>query len=190
MIQLLRPGCDIFSDPEVMAQIRSFVIVFRPNVWPQLVNWTTFPMRTALLNIWAAFRHHEITKPNDPVPWQWVEMANFFERLLSFAHTGQQKFLPTKLLNVLGLASSIKDRGYPTLTRAVDMRNGIPTVTVATWPVADGKPILGATSAIEYHWNDSIANVRTLPLSEPARWPGGHLSDAGKQAGRAPRHLI
>jgi hypothetical protein len=143
----------LWNHPSVLDQIQANVILFKPEVcsqyslsvypeqplsslqvYPNLYNWTTYPLVTFLEQIYEqaenAVKHG---KRPEPV---WIEICCAAERALNYMHTGNTAVIATSVMNPLWIGRSIVKDGFPCFNpRIVAIRaNSTITITDRKWP--------------------------------------------------------
>ncbi|KAM6489215.1 hypothetical protein JOM56_015385 [Amanita muscaria] len=127
LTKIIRPLTYSWNHPVLMDKLK-------PQAYPMIYNWTTYPLTTLLAKIWKqgydAWMQHR-----HPDTLQ-VELCSALERALNFMHTGNVAVIATSAMNPLWIGLSIIHDGLPCLNEAI-----LPTVAnkilidKAQWPL-------------------------------------------------------
>lgn len=109
------------------------------QIFPQLYNWTTFPLVSLLDTL---YRHgkHALDRGLHPEPI-FVELAAAAERAYNYMHTGNTAVIATSVMNPLWLGRSILKDGMPSLNpKIVSLESGARIAVVKRkWPWDNAK---------------------------------------------------
>ncbi|KAI5999940.1 hypothetical protein EDD15DRAFT_2362477 [Pisolithus albus] len=134
---IIHPLSRMTSHPTVLQVIKRHVVVFRQDVLPSIVEWTTFGLCTALRVLWSM---HQLNLENGiPVPPYCVELTAALERALNFSHTGNPKVLSKGLMDPLWLSLSCMSDGMPCVSPIVSLETSehlTLRVRRSEWPVS------------------------------------------------------
>ncbi|KAG2045993.1 hypothetical protein BDR06DRAFT_1015119 [Suillus hirtellus] len=129
------PLASSWSHPTIFQALRPHLLVLTSEAFPQVYQWTTYPITSLLERIWDHFcpLMERGGKPAPPV----IELCSVLERALAYAHTGNTKVIATSLMRPLWLVQSLLEHGLPTFSPSVRFAAppSIPvTISPADWP--------------------------------------------------------
>ncbi|KAG1720751.1 hypothetical protein EDB19DRAFT_1835830 [Suillus lakei] len=136
--EMVVPLASSWSHPAIFQALRPHLFVLTSDVrcsylwaFPQIYQWTTYPITSLLERIWDHFRPL-IEKGAKPAP-QVIELCSVLERALAYAHTGNAKVIATSLMRPLWLVQSLLEHGLPTFSPSVRFA-AAPSIPVAISP--------------------------------------------------------
>ncbi|KAG2028654.1 hypothetical protein BDR03DRAFT_1019517 [Suillus americanus] len=133
---IIIPLAQAWSHPDIFDVLRPHLVIFTPEAFPSLYQWTTFGVTSLLERIWK-HEHPLLKKGLKPTP-ETVELCSVLERTLAYAHTGNAKVIATSLMRPFWLVQSLLQQGIPTLSTKIRMSSSpltTPiTVSPADWP--------------------------------------------------------
>jgi hypothetical protein len=146
----------------ILTQIKATIVVFKPLFWPWALTLTMKPLQSLQNALWKSYSSGP--RESLDLDWRAIELMAICDRLLEYAATGNGKVLPSALLSRLYVRKALYDTGWPTFTKALDIRDvsdsNPPNIALSDWPLnPEGRPLLCATAAMKYHYNDSVVNV-------------------------------
>ena len=106
------------------------------KVFPEIYNWTTYPLCVLLDKIW----HSEwaaIQAGKQPNPYM-VELCAVIEHLLAYGHTGNAKVISQGLMKPLWVSRSILELGMPCFLPIIDIGpppSSLIHLDIGKWPV-------------------------------------------------------
>lgn len=112
-------------------------IMSRPQIIPNLFQWTTFPITSLLDAVWSQYERQLDNEPDiDP---HVIETVSILERSINYAHTGAARVLTRGLMDVSWLSLGIIFDGLPTLSKHFASHPGLVsgslTLLPESWPV-------------------------------------------------------
>ncbi|KIL55667.1 hypothetical protein M378DRAFT_17747 [Amanita muscaria Koide BX008] len=159
-----------WNHPSILEEIKSRVVIFKPEAYPMLYNWTTYPLTRLLRRVWrvgqAAFTRNE-----KPCPTL-VELCSALERALNFMHTGNVAVIATSAMNPLWIGLSIIHDGHPCLNPSiVPSVMGSTFVNVLQWPLNENRMPKSASRCAqirtygEGHYNTFFAHLAMATIN-------------------------
>ncbi|KAH7917084.1 hypothetical protein BV22DRAFT_1052696, partial [Leucogyrophana mollusca] len=149
-----------WSRPSVLQPLKSHLIVFKPQLLPQVVQWTSYGICCLLEDGWKDSK--TLITNKQKVPPYMVETISMLERTLNFGHTGNARVLTRGTMEPAWLSMSLLQDGLPSISPmfalgAADQ----PTIKVRErhWPIesATGLPRLASQrSQILTYGNDHL----------------------------------
>ena len=142
----------LWSHPTILDVIKDHTILFKPEVfspsnyclptltvfqvYPELYNWTTFPLVTFIEKIYqqcSQMTHGDASAHPDPAL---VELCSVAERALNYMHTGNAAVIATSVMNPLWIGNAIVRDGLPCFnSRIVSLKHKGPvSVVLERWP--------------------------------------------------------
>ncbi|KAG1853395.1 hypothetical protein F4604DRAFT_1933291 [Suillus subluteus] len=125
------PLASSWSHPTIFQALRPHLFVLTSDAFPQIYQWTTYPITSLLERIWDHF-YPLIQKGVKPAP-QVIELCSVLERALAYAHTGNTRVIATSLMRPLWLVQSLLEHGLPTFSPSVRFA-AAPSIPVAISP--------------------------------------------------------
>ncbi|KAG1769738.1 hypothetical protein EV702DRAFT_1049616 [Suillus placidus] len=125
------PLASYWSHPTIFQALRPHLFVLTSDAFPQIYQWTTYPITSLLERIWDYFRPL-MDKGDKPTP-EVIELCSVLERALAYAHTGNAKVIATSLMRPLWLVQSLLEHGLPTFSPSVRFAPA-PSIPVAISP--------------------------------------------------------
>ncbi|KAI6102263.1 hypothetical protein F5141DRAFT_1135721 [Pisolithus sp. B1] len=125
------------SHPSILEDIKRHVVIFKQDVLPSIVEWTTYGICTALRSLWDM--HESNLETGLSIPHYYVELTSALERALNFSHTGNPKVLSRGVMDPLWLSLSCVADGMPCLSPLVytsSTENEMLRVRRSDWPVS------------------------------------------------------
>ncbi|KAH9845988.1 hypothetical protein C2E23DRAFT_745123 [Lenzites betulinus] len=159
-LKVMMPLTGACAHPTVLDAIKNTSTVFRPGVFPNLMLWTTYPVRVLLELFWQKVSPALIVGSNaTPNPVD-LELIAILERLVNFAHTGAMKVLTTGVMDRLWPSRAIVDHGFPCFSPALFLGgdNGLlPSVDLNDWPIHSitGYPLVASKRALEITYGNA-----------------------------------
>ncbi|KAI0819169.1 hypothetical protein BC628DRAFT_1342387 [Trametes gibbosa] len=136
-LKVMIPLTGACAHPTVLDAIKNTSTVFCPDVFPNLILWTTYPVRVLLDLFWVKVSPALIVGSNaTPNPVD-LELIAVLKRLVNFAHTGAMKVLTTGVMDRLWPSRAIIDNGFPCFSPALFLggKNGLlPSIDLHNWP--------------------------------------------------------
>ncbi|KAG2090773.1 uncharacterized protein F5147DRAFT_780230 [Suillus discolor] len=129
------PLASSWSHPTIFQALRPHLLVLTSEAFPQVYQWTTYPITSLLERIWDHFSPL-VERGVKPAP-QAIELCSVLERALAYAHTGNTKVIATSLMRPLWLVQSLLEHGLPTFSPSVRFAAppSIPiAISPADWP--------------------------------------------------------
>ncbi|KAI9429358.1 hypothetical protein H4582DRAFT_2150251 [Lactarius indigo] len=107
-------SCEGYGDSQMIRKvIKQHIIVLKPNAFPSLYDWVSYPITLLIKSIYDVERKR-IRKGLTPCHMH-VELVAALERALCFCHTGNAAVLATSLMGPLGLSKGALKDGFPML---------------------------------------------------------------------------
>ncbi|KAG1863248.1 hypothetical protein DFJ58DRAFT_912417 [Suillus subalutaceus] len=136
--EMVVPLASSWSHPTIFQALRPHLFVLTSDVrcsyswaFPQIYQWTTYPITSLLERIWDHF-YPLVQKGVKPAP-QVIELCSVLERALAYAHTGNTRVIATSLMRPLWLVQSLLEHGLPTFSPSVRFA-AAPSIPVAISP--------------------------------------------------------
>ncbi|KAI0069402.1 hypothetical protein K474DRAFT_1714289 [Panus rudis PR-1116 ss-1] len=111
--EILLPLARGYQHPFVIQSLRTALVVFKPDVFPNIYKWVNYPVVCALESLWKS-AHSQIRVGNEPSGYI-VELIAVLERAYNFSHTGHAKVISVGLMNALWCGKSLIKLGTPCL---------------------------------------------------------------------------
>ncbi|KAH9028272.1 hypothetical protein EDB85DRAFT_2147990 [Lactarius pseudohatsudake] len=163
----VRTGRSLFSDviwplvnlwrrKEVRGTIKDHVVIFKPEIFPSLFEWVSYPVTTLIETIYEQEmgKIQEDTEDEEPNQLK-LELLAALERTLCYCHTGNAACLATTLMRPLGLSRGLIKDGFPMLKNVFKEKNILEAmkrglqVDDRKWPLKDGYPAIASRKAQE-----------------------------------------
>ena len=118
----------------LLTHARQFHIHATTQVYPNLYNWTTYPLVAFLEQIYEQ-ADKALTNAKQPDPL-WVEVCCAAKRALNYMHTGNTAVITTSLMNPLWIGRSIPKDGLPCFNPSIVSVTFNSTIRMidAKWP--------------------------------------------------------
>ncbi|KAH9845958.1 hypothetical protein C2E23DRAFT_716408, partial [Lenzites betulinus] len=160
-LKVMMPLSSACAHPTVLDAIKATSKVFRPGVFPDLMLWTTYPLRVLLEQFWSKVSPSltpAVTTTPNPVD---LEMIAILERLINFAHTGAMKVLATGVMDKLWPSRAVVDHGFPCFSPALFLGGDtglLPSVSLNDWPrhLITGYPLVASKRALEITYGSDV----------------------------------
>ncbi|KAG9308132.1 hypothetical protein JVU11DRAFT_12486 [Chiua virens] len=154
--------CKQFIHPRTLDPILACVKPFKPEVIPNLLNWTTYPLTSLIELVWNQHKRAGIRLGQAIDPYH-VEFMSMLERCLNYAHTGSGKVLCKKLMLPHYMCLGIIHDGFPCLNQQVVpfMQLSMKVLHVETkfWARCpeDDRPLMGSKRVQELTYGKAYA---------------------------------
>ncbi|KAG8220318.1 hypothetical protein J3R82DRAFT_3522 [Butyriboletus roseoflavus] len=176
---IVRPLTRMWSHPSVLEQVKDHVKIFKPNILPHIVQWTSYGLCSILGSLYERFKTN--LQERIKIEPYWVELIGALERTLNFCHTGNAKVLTRGVMDPTWLSLSCVLDGLPALSNIVPLRY-TPHITVDIsrndWPLSKktGQPLMTSQRSFQLNYGlEEMAayvaifhikhSIRTLPPS-------------------------
>ncbi|KAH9828613.1 uncharacterized protein C8Q71DRAFT_912237 [Rhodofomes roseus] len=160
-----RTGAHIYRDiilshiqstlhPIILQRLRHHIVVFKPDVFPAIYHWMTFPVRVVLEKMYTSMVAD--LQQGRKQPALQIELLAMMERTLAYAHTGNAAVI-SGCMGPLWLKRSLLELGFPCLhpSMRLDVDNDFPlSISVTAWPCrpSDMTPLLASSRAFQLTW--------------------------------------
>ncbi|KIL64797.1 hypothetical protein M378DRAFT_178583 [Amanita muscaria Koide BX008] len=168
--KIIHPLAFAWNHPSILDEIKQRVILFKPEAYPAIYNWTTFPLTRVLRRVWRVGQDF-ISSKRQPCPTL-IELSSALERALNFMHTGNVAVIATSAMNPLWIGLAIIHDGLPCLNPAlVPTLIGPNFVNVEYWPQHDNRLPKSASRCSqlrtygEGHYNVFFAHLAMATLN-------------------------
>ncbi|KAI9433456.1 hypothetical protein H4582DRAFT_2060877 [Lactarius indigo] len=149
--KIILPLARVWRQPDVRKVIKQHIIVLKPNAFPSLYDWVSYPITLLIKSIYDVERKR-IRKGLTPCHMH-VELVAALEQALCFCHTGNAAVFATGLMGPLGLSKGALKDGFPmlqdlfehpTIKQAMD--HGL-VIAHRKWPLKNGYPAMASKKA-------------------------------------------
>ncbi|KAM6490423.1 hypothetical protein JOM56_014096 [Amanita muscaria] len=168
--KIIHPLAFAWNHPSIFDEIKQRIILFKPEAYPAIYNWTTFPLTRVLRRVWRVGQDF-ISSKRQPCPTL-IELSSALERALNFMHTGNVAVIATSAMNPLWIGLAIIHDGLPCLNPAlVPTLIGPDFVNVEYWPQHDNRLPKSASRCSqlrtygEGHYNVFFAHLAMATLN-------------------------
>ncbi|KAI9430768.1 hypothetical protein H4582DRAFT_2103578 [Lactarius indigo] len=190
--KIIVPLARVWRQPDVRKVIKQHIIVLKPNAFPSLYDWVSYPITLLIKSIYDVERKR-IRKGLTPCHMH-VELVAALERALCFCHTGNAAVLATSLMGPLGLSKGALKDGFPMLQDVFEhptigqaMEHGL-VIAHRKWPLKNGYPAVASKKAqvLSYsmrHFHSYQAKFRiqhSFHVDPPNVYPGVESSFANR----------
>ncbi|KAF8666943.1 hypothetical protein AX14_006410 [Amanita brunnescens Koide BX004] len=155
-----------WSHPSMMCPLQDHSILFKPQIYPQIYNWTTFPLVTLIEKIYNQCSTSMIASRH-PCPGL-VELCSVAERALNYMHTGNAAVIATSVMNPLWVGNAIVRDGLPCFNTNIVALNHVSPVAIIQekWPFDTFRhhPKSSSKAAQIFTFGIGHFNVSTLVL--------------------------
>ncbi|KAI9428293.1 hypothetical protein H4582DRAFT_2178227 [Lactarius indigo] len=148
---IILPLARVWRQPDVRKVIKQHIIVLKPNAFPSLYDWVSYPITLLIKSIYDVERKR-ICKGLTPCHMH-VELVAALERALCFCHTGNAAVFATGLMGPLGLSKGALKDGFPMLQDLFEhptikqaMEHGL-VIAHRKWPLKNGYPAMASKKA-------------------------------------------
>ncbi|KIN99500.1 hypothetical protein M404DRAFT_10368 [Pisolithus tinctorius Marx 270] len=154
-VHLIKPLTRMWAHPTVLESIKQNVVLFKQDVLPHVVEWTTYGLCSMLRHLWK--RYNRELQHGRRVPHYVVEITAALERALNFAHTGNARVLSRGVMEPLWLSMSMMLDGIPSISPIIslDFAQGISIAfNRSDWPTCTrtGYPETCSGRSITYNY--------------------------------------
>lgn len=132
------------SGPSIR-RIKPFLFVFQPNIFPQLLKYTTYPVNMAQKCIYDRLHTVMTSSPHDEIPcamlYYWTEQIALLDQCTAVAYTGSMKVVPKKLGTIFWFGLAVHAGLMPSFNPAIiqvpeeDENSQLLKVITSQWPV-------------------------------------------------------
>jgi hypothetical protein len=157
--KVILPLARSWNQDEILDVIERFLIVIKPEAFPAIYDWVSYPICLVIKGIYEVERRR-MEKDEVPCPLR-LEMLASFERLLCYCHTGNTAVFATSLMNGLGLSRGALKDGFPVILKMFEQ----PSIVVSKdhgfkidpkrWPVKNGFPAIASRKAQVLTYSES-----------------------------------
>ncbi|KAF8326750.1 hypothetical protein F5887DRAFT_1084263 [Amanita rubescens] len=136
MKDIILPLGMYWSHPNVLDAVKHHAVLFKPDIYPQIYNWVTFPLVSLIETIYSQCTvDMDATPPSFPDPCL-VELCSVAERALNYMHTGNAAVISTTVMNPLWVGNAVVHDGLPCLNRNIISLHANSQVSVMKerWP--------------------------------------------------------
>ncbi|KAH7905349.1 hypothetical protein BJ138DRAFT_1118552 [Hygrophoropsis aurantiaca] len=112
--KVILPLIEEWGHPRVLETLKEHLVVFKPQILPQIVKWTSYGLTSLLDELWR--RRKTATRTYVPVNPYMVETASALERALNFLHTGNARVIATRTMDPMGLGMGLVQDGMPMIS--------------------------------------------------------------------------
>ncbi|KAG6369887.1 hypothetical protein JVT61DRAFT_13351 [Boletus reticuloceps] len=144
---------DIWSNGQVLEELKRHLVIFRPKMLPSVFEWTTFGLTSALRIIWDKYKNRPAEESG--ISPYWVELTAALERSLNYMHTGNAKVLTRGLMDPLWLSLSLVNDGLPCLSPVISLpRTSLSQLDIrfVDWPVRKGEPMVASKKSHMFNY--------------------------------------
>ncbi|KAF9236599.1 hypothetical protein BU15DRAFT_63863 [Melanogaster broomeanus] len=153
------PLTRMWAHPHVLEQVKEHVVIFKQDILPSIVEWTTFGLCSVLKKIWTQFSSN--MEQWLPIPQYFIELTSALERTLNYAHTGNSKVLTKGLMDPLWLSQGLLYDGLPSLSPLVKTGTlGDIRIEEMDWPVTSKSyPQMSSQRSILINYGQELLQV-------------------------------
>ena len=177
LLNIMKPMHDSWQNSGLSIRcLKPFLFIFRPNVFPNALKYTTYPVNVAqkciysqLHKIMTSQRRGEIPQA---MPYYWTEEIALLDRCTAVAYTGSMKVVPKQLGTMFwfGLAvhAGLMPSFNPLIIQVPDDNNNsqILKVIASQWPVnaTTSQPLQVSSRTHQIEYKDRFLEVCFLHL--------------------------
>lgn len=168
-----------YSGPSIR-RLRPFLFMFRENVFPDLLKFTTYPVNVAQKRAYDQL-HRVMTSPRlrsaipTSLPYYWTEVIALLDRCTAVAYTGSMKVVPKMLGTMFWFGLAVHAGMMPCFNPAIihvpdqDEDDQLLKVIASTWPLEHNtsRPLQASTRTHEVEYKERYVEVRRFPLDFP-----------------------
>ncbi|KAG6371989.1 hypothetical protein JVT61DRAFT_9007 [Boletus reticuloceps] len=150
---IISPLTDIWSNGQVLEELKRHLVIFRPKMLPSVFEWTTFGLTSALHIIWDKYKNRPAEEAG--ISPYWVELTAALERSLNYMHTGNAKVLTRGLIDPVWLSLSLVNDGLPCLSPVISLpRTSLSQLDIrfVDWPVRKGEPMVASKKSHMFNY--------------------------------------
>jgi hypothetical protein len=104
-------------------RIKPFLFIFRHNVFPNLLKFTTYPVNVAQKSVYSRLQNlmasSEQKETPQATPYYWTELIALLDRCTAVAYTGSMKVVPKKLGTLFWFGLAIHAGFMPTFNSSI-----------------------------------------------------------------------
>jgi hypothetical protein len=165
------------SGPSIR-RLKPFLFIFRPDVFPNILKYTTYPVNVAQKQLFNHLR--TLPTPRHPsenpaaMRYYWTEEIALFDRCTAVAYTGSMKVVPKKLGTIFWFGLAVHAGLMPTFNPAIlqvpdeddDNVSAFLKVIPSQWPVdaKTSRPLQASTRTHQIEYKERFAEVRQFGL--------------------------
>ncbi|KAI6038200.1 hypothetical protein EDC04DRAFT_2896706 [Pisolithus marmoratus] len=160
--KIIKPLTRMWAHPTILETVKRNVVIFKQDILPQVVEWTTYGVCEALRHLWEKHKWHIEAKSQ--VPPYIVEITAALERALNFAHTGNARVLSKGLMDPLWLSLSSMLDGLPCVSPLMVIQTFNPmaiSVRKSDWPISSksGYPEIASRRSFTFNYGHDHLNA-------------------------------
>jgi hypothetical protein len=124
LLQVFKPMHDSWqkSGPSIR-RIKPFLFIFRHNVFPNLLKFTTYPVNVAQKSVYSRLKNFMASSEQkatpQATPYYWTELIALFDRCTAVAYTGSMKVVPKKLGTLFWFGLAVHAGFMPTFNSSI-----------------------------------------------------------------------
>ncbi|THH19387.1 hypothetical protein EUX98_g8784 [Antrodiella citrinella] len=133
--QIIVPLCNATKAPLVMSALKNTLVVFKPNVFPAIYQWVTYPLICLMSAIWKHFVLPNFQANTRVWAW-WIEILAVCERSVNFAHSGNGAVLVRSIMDHMWVSLNMLENGLPMFSSILSFSpTYVPQLDFRRWPL-------------------------------------------------------
>jgi len=158
-------------------RIKPFLFIFRPNIFPNLLKYTTYPVnvaqKRAYQQLQKTMKSAQRAEIPAALPYYWTEIIALLDRCTAVAYTGSMKVVPKKLGTIFWFGLAVHAGLMPCFNSSViqvpdeDDDNQRLKVIASQWPLdtKTSRPLQASTRTHQIEYKERFVEVRFVIYS-------------------------